>query len=157
MPEVHLTEEGRYRGRLQAWKVNRANNGGICFTAKALCTQRQDVTKSFVPMEVPATCMAFCTLVTGEGRVNQKQADSLKASLGWDGRSLKALNGGDYKDLDLEFVATASEDGRIKIDWINAPGGLKPTAPETLDELDGEWAGKADAPAEKAPAGDCPF
>jgi hypothetical protein len=165
MPEpIHITEEGRYHGRISDWKVDRAKNGGVVFIARCNCISKQNaVTKEYEPMEVPASILAWITLVTGAKAINVRQKEALMKSLGWTGRSLADLHKGAWGGKDLEFVIGLNDKGQTQVNWINAPGGLTETSQATLAELEGEWqaltSGVTVAPAAAAPAAaeDTPF
>ena len=155
MPENFVQEEGDFGGRITEWRVDRANNGGIVFFAKCCCTSKINrVTEELEPIE-PATCDAWITLLTGAKAKNVRAMESLQRSLGWDGKSLQALQETDWSAKDLQFNIGPDKNGRLRVNWINAPGSGGRKA--SIDELEAEWTGEPAAAKSVEDAEPVPF
>jgi hypothetical protein len=87
----------------------------------------QFVDGEFIKFEDDATFQAvgyFCLQKSDHSR-NSTQIDSLKETLGWDGRNFKALADGTYHGTEIQGTFRESKDARypgVKWAFINPPG-----------------------------------
>ncbi len=155
---AEVTHPGRYKGPgLADHAVRRADNGCIQFRARCIGTafKAEGVTR-YEDLPEPVEAMAFLNLTRKDGTPIPQQVEALQKALGWDGKSLRALQDGDYTETLISFVVSASEyEGkrRLSVDWINPPPGLMRTEDDDMKVLDAEWQSlpAAPAPAAKVP------
>ena len=150
-----LTTPGRYKGYVTAHAIKRQENGCIVYEAQCeMLRQWNGQEKREVELKEPITARAFLTIVKKDGGHVEAHLGNLKDCYGWDGVSLKALQGIDPSKTEVSFDVKPNdgdnkEEYPVKVAFINKAGGsVKATGADELDAIDAIFAGKKPAETE---------
>lgn len=141
---------GRYLARPVDWTVEEATSGNkllqfVCkyelqffWTAGAWEDVQHD----------NLSITGYHYLMKSDGSQNTATIDKLKAALGWDGRSINSLAGGNWRDCQVQLTIDREEyQGKwtTKVKWIDSgdsdPNGpsLKKAAPQVIQSLEAKY------------------
>jgi hypothetical protein len=142
---------GRYRGSLAEWGVSESgDNKTLTFSCLLQLTQFQQGTEWVDVSQHGYEITGYFYLFKKNGSPNTMTIDSLKAALGWDGRSIAALNDGDWSTVGVQVLIGEEEYNgktRTKVRYINpwdyvGGAGVEKADSQTIRSLDAMYGAK---------------
>jgi hypothetical protein len=116
-----MLQVGSYKGRISNTGLSEGKNGCLQFEADCHLKEfYQKETKKFVPLEKEEVKHGYFCIITNNGGINERQVDSLKSTLGWDGKDLQFLRNNDFSQIDLKFTLELDDKGELRVNWINS-------------------------------------
>lgn len=140
---MFVQSEGIYRAYPAAWAVEQVKSGAVQLAVQFSITDVKEKGE-WVVMEQPEEITGYFYIVKKDGTLNDRQIQSIKDALGWDGVSFANLASGDWSGTQVQItVGSEVYEGkkRLKVQWLNhrdyeGGGGVGQTDPQIVSSLD---------------------
>lgn len=140
---------GRYKARIKRWKVDETGNNKLAtFVCEFECYEwYSDTDERWYSL--PCEITGYFYLERKDGNINEFAVNSLRDSLGWDGRDIGTLADTEWRNTPVQITVEQSEyngKSRLSVDYINPldyePTGIGETKPEVVQALNNRLGAK---------------
>lgn len=144
------TQMGRYIARPLDWTAEESEVGQrlLQFVCRFELAHHWSGSEWVDVSQDDLSITGYFYLMKSDGKPNTSTIENLKASLGWDGRSVGGLTNGEWGGVEVQITVGSEEyqgKTKIKVKWI-APrdadprgGGIEKPAPQVIQSLDAKY------------------